>query len=186
MCHTQSVKWDQQYAKFEEQVGKPNKGSPLYNWKQGQLATLDARIKKEIPTFFLLYKNWRGCEMARVWDAKTHHANIVLPPDQGNPTHHTYTRHYTSHCAAHRHGRRHLHIFPDNRRSIWGRRRSTSAIVVIRIWGIWYPSSSSSSAKNDYDEFSVHSRSPSRIRRHGIWRRIVLPHRPRPAEGCRR
>ncbi len=47
MCHTQSFKWDQQYAKFEEQVGKPNKGSPLYNWKQGQLATFDARIKKD-------------------------------------------------------------------------------------------------------------------------------------------
>jgi hypothetical protein len=27
-------------------------------------------------------------ELARVWDAKTHHANIV-PPDQGNPTPHT-------------------------------------------------------------------------------------------------
>jgi hypothetical protein len=51
MCHTQSFKWDQQYAKFEEQVGKPNKGNPLYNWKQGQLATFDARIKKEIPEF---------------------------------------------------------------------------------------------------------------------------------------
>jgi hypothetical protein len=29
-------------------------------------------------------------ELARVWDAKTHQANnIVPPPDQGNPTHHT-------------------------------------------------------------------------------------------------
>jgi hypothetical protein len=51
MCHMQSIKWDHQYAKFEEQVGKPNKGSPLYNWKQGQLATLDAMIEKEIAEF---------------------------------------------------------------------------------------------------------------------------------------
>ena len=42
MSYAERRSWDQQYAKFEEQVGKPNKGSPLYNWKQGQLATLDA------------------------------------------------------------------------------------------------------------------------------------------------
>jgi hypothetical protein len=48
----QSVKWDQQYAKFKEHAGMPKKGSPLYSWKDTQLAIrpggLNARIVKEI------------------------------------------------------------------------------------------------------------------------------------------
>ncbi len=48
----QSVKWDQQYAKFKEDVGMPKKGSRMYSWKDTQLAIrpggLNARIVKEI------------------------------------------------------------------------------------------------------------------------------------------
>jgi len=32
------IKWDQQYAEFEEQVGMPERGRKLYNWILTQMS----------------------------------------------------------------------------------------------------------------------------------------------------
>ena len=46
------IKWDQQYAEFEEHVKMPKRNTTLDNWKNNQLSigcdSLDAKIANEI------------------------------------------------------------------------------------------------------------------------------------------